>query len=169
VAGRGIKWEAVCNNSRDRLSQDGCLAWCRMHPPVLKVGPGLKSKRGSFLATRTGKGPPDWVAVHEGYSILGDDKDCKALSWYSVNVKAHQAKHFDAWEKNGGIACVLLRMGDRSRWVIPWSNLRPMWEQKKYISMDMLSEIAINWQYKCKGEPAYDWLTPLLEWSRAKA
>ena len=75
MSGRGIVWERVCNNSRERLRQDGMIAWCRMHPPVLKVGKGRASKRGSFLAVRTGKGPPDWVCVANGLSILGDDKE----------------------------------------------------------------------------------------------
>ena len=164
MAGRGIKWEKVCNNSRDRLRQDGELTWCRMHPPTLKVGAGLRSKRGSFLAIRTGKGPPDWVAMVNGISILGDDKDCKADSWYTQNIKKHQAKHFDEWEAQGGLSCILLRMGDKSRWVIPWSSLRDYYGDSKYIKMEVLKEIGFLWVHKCDGEPNYDWLTPLLEW-----
>ena len=166
MAGKGIVWERVCNNSRERLRQDGRLAWCRMHPPVLKVGKGLKSKRGSFLAVRTGKGPPDWGCVCRGLSILGDDKDCKnEKGWSTKNVKKHQAKHFDYWERNGGIACVLLRMHDKSRWVIPWQELRPFWEGGKSLSLKDVADIGQSWDYtNDKTQPNYDWLTPLLQW-----
>ena len=166
MAGKGIVWERVCANSRERLRQDGRLAWCRMHPPVLKIGKGIPSKRGSFLAVRTGKGPPDWVCLTGGLSILGDDKDCKnERGWASVNVKKHQAKHFDYWERNGGIACILLRLHDKSRWVIPWSLLRPFWAQNKLITPAIVEEIGHKWEYTDnKSQPNYDWLTPLLRW-----
>ena len=165
MAGRGILWEKVCANSRDRLRQDGDLAWLRMHPPVLKVGKGSRSKRGSFLAVRTGKGPPDWIGVSDGLTILGDDKDCKSARWSTRNVKDHQAKAFDQFEAHGGTSVVLLRMADRSRWVLPWTILRPLWVEKKSVTMGQLIEVgAFRWQIRSEDEPAYDWLTPLLKW-----
>tara|TARA_R100000458_G_C8274243_1_gene249166 strand:- start:2189 stop:2713 length:525 start_codon:yes stop_codon:yes gene_type:complete len=165
MPGRGIVWERVCNNSRDRLCQDGDLSWCRMNPPILKIGPGNSNKRGSFLAVRTGSGPPDWIALHNGLSIIGDDKDCKSKSWKTTNLKKHQAKAFDYHEKQGGLACVLLRMHDKSRWVLPWKILRPLWEKNATLNINKLKDIgAFNWQIKCANEPAYDWLTPLLDW-----
>ena len=167
MAGRGVVWERVCNNSRDRLTQDGDLSWCRMHPPVLKIGPGNPRKRGSFLAVRTGSGPPDWIAQHKGISIIGDDKDSKSERWSTRNVKPHQAKAFDLHELQGGIAVILLRMPDKSRWVIPWKILKPLWEKKGTLNLKLLSDIgAFNWVLKCENEPAYDWLTPLLEWKK---
>jgi len=165
MAGRGIVWERVCNNSRDRLAQDGDLSWNRMHPPVLKVGPGHPKKRGSFLAVRTGSGPPDWIAIHKGVSIIGDDKDSKGKYWSTRNLKNHQAIAFDQHESQGGIAVILLRMPDKSRWVVPWKLFRPIWEKKGTLSINDLLEIgAFQWAHKCEGEPAYDWLTPLLKW-----
>jgi len=167
MPGKGIVWERVCNNSRDRLSQDGDLSWCRMHPPVIKVGPGSSRKRGSFLAVRTGYGPPDWIALHNGLSIIGDDKDSKSLRWSTRNVKDHQAKAFDRHESQGGLAVILLRMPDKSRWAIPWKLLRPVWTEKKSLCMQKLVDLgAFQWVHKCQGEPAYDWLTPLLNWRK---
>ena len=155
----------MCNNSRDRLCQDGDLSWCRMHPPVLKIGPGVPRKRGSFLAVRTGHGPPDWIALHKGISILGDDKDCRKGSWASGNVKRHQAKAFDRHEAQGGIACILLRMPNKSRWVIPWEILKPLCQKNATLSLSRLGEIgALRWVMKDPNEPDYDWLNPLLEW-----
>ena len=162
MAGRGLVWEKVCANSRDRLCQDGDLAWLRMHPPVLRIGKGSRSKPGSFLGVRTGKGPPDWVGVSQGLAILGDDKDCKSERWSTNNVKAHQAKAFDAFEVHGGTSVVLLRMCDKSRWVLPWQMLRPLWSEKRSVTISQLVELgALKWQIKAEGEPAYDWLTPL--------
>jgi penicillin-binding protein-related factor A (putative recombinase) len=165
MAGKGIVWERVCTNSRERLRQDGRLAWCRMHPPVLKIGAGRRDKAGSFLAVRTGKGPPDWVAVCNGISILGDDKDCKTKTgWQLGNVKKHQAKDFDTWEEQGGIACILLRMPDKSRWVLPWQNIKTLWAGGKTIKLEQLCDIGFLWEYTVDSEPNYDWLTPLLRW-----
>ena len=165
MAGRGIGWERVCNNSRDKLQQDGLLHWMRMHPPVLKVGPGMKTRKGSFLAIRTGKGPPDWIAVHSGLSILGDDKDSRSKRWSTWNVKKHQAKAFDMHDANGGVSCVLLRTQDGTRWCIPWIMLKPFWENRATIGNDDLNEMgALLWQKKEEENPKYDWLTPLVEW-----
>tara|TARA_R100000657_G_C4575409_1_gene39537 strand:- start:90 stop:557 length:468 start_codon:yes stop_codon:yes gene_type:complete len=150
------------------MQQDGCIHWMRMSPPVLKVGPGMKTRKGSFLAVYVGKGPPDWIVLHAGLSILGDDKDSKKVRWSTGNVKKHQAQAFEKHEQNGGQACVLLRMHDRSRWVVPWEMLRPHWENRATLSVEDLVEMdAIQWRKKEPENPNYDWLTPLMEW-RAK-
>ena len=166
MAGKGITWERVCNNSREKLRQEGCLSWFRMHPPVLRVGPGRRNKRGSFLAVRTGFGPPDWVALTNAIALLGDDKNCKGSRWDPRNVKKHQAEAFDDFQSQGGIAVVLLRMDSKSRWVLPWSWLKPYWDTKKSITTELLENKinGLQWRFKSEGNPAYDWLTPLLEW-----
>lgn len=165
MAGRGVAWERVCNNSRNKLQQDGVIHWLRMHPPVLNIGPGNKGNKGSFLAVRTGKGPPDWIAIHKGLSILGDDKDSRQIRWSTWNVKKHQAEAFDKHEEQNGIACVLLRMQDRSRWCIPWVMLRPFWENRVTLGVEDLREMgALEWQKKEPENPNYDWLSPLLDW-----
>jgi penicillin-binding protein-related factor A (putative recombinase) len=169
MSGRGIQWEKVCNNSRDKLQQDGIIHWMRMHPPILKIGPGRKTNKGSFLAVRTGKGPPDWIVLADGMSILGDDKDSKGKRWSTWNVKKHQAVAFDRHEAQKGVSCVLLRMHDRSRWVIPWAMLRPFWEARATLGLDDLNEMgALQWVQKEPDNPNYDWLTPLLEWIDTK-
>ncbi len=164
MAGRGIVWERVCNNSRDRLRQDGRLAWLRMHPPVLKIGAGNVGRKGSFLAVRTGKGPPDWIAVADGVSILGDDKSSKSVRWQLSNIHKHQAKAFDDWEKHGGIACILLRHHDQSRWVIPWSVMRSDWESRTSYKISDVEQIGFSWEKPFDNEPNFDWLAPLLKW-----
>jgi penicillin-binding protein-related factor A (putative recombinase) len=168
MAGRGLGWEKVCKNSRDKLQQDGIIHWMRMSPPVLKVGPGMKTRKGSFLAVHVGKGPPDWIVLHNGLSILGDDKDSKKTRWSTGNVKKHQAQAFDLHEDNGGQSCILLRMHDRSRWCIPWVMLRPFWENRATIAVEDLQSMgAIQWQKKEPQHPNYDWLTPLVHWRDA--
>jgi len=169
MSGRGIQWERVCANSRDKLQQDGLIHWMRMHPPIIKIGPGRKANKGSFLAVRTGKGPPDWIVLADGVSILGDDKDSKSRRWSTWNVKKHQAKAFDRHEAQKGVSCVLLRMSDRSRWVIPWEVLRPLWEARATLVVDdLLAMGAMPWIKKEPDNPNYDWLTPLLEWAAEK-
>ena len=166
MSARGHGWERVCKNSRDRLAQDGDLCWFRFSPPVLKIGAGKTSKRGSFLAVYTGKAPPDWIALVDGLSVLGDDKESRSKSWSTRNLHKHQADAFESHQNQGGLSVVLLRMHDKSRWVVPWDLLRPYWVSKKYISLPDLAEMgAMIWQIKDPDEPApYDWLTPLLKW-----
>ena len=166
MAGRGMVWERVCNNSRDRLAQDGRLSWLPMHPPVLKIGAGAVGRRGSFLAVRTGKGPPDWVALSNEISILGDDKSSKSMRWQLSNVHKHQAASFDKWESQGGIACVLLRHHDNSRWVIPWKNMKDDWEARTSYKLEDLPLKGFVWEKPLDDEPNYDWLSPLLKWSK---
>jgi len=165
--GKGRAWEEVCDNSRDAMQQDGIAHWIRLYPPILKVGEGKKNRKGSFLAVYTGKGPPDWILLHNNLSILGDDKDCKKSPWGSYQLKKHQAEAFNKHEKQGGLACVLLRMPDRSRWIIPWKILKPLWATREKLDLQKLNEIgAFQWQKNPKfpKRPNYDWLTPLLDW-----
>ena len=84
--------------------------------------------------------------------------------WATANIKKHQAKHFDWWESHGGIACILLRMPDRSRWVIPWKNIKEHWESGIIVKPTFITSIGFKWQYSDDKEPNYDWLTPLLQW-----
>lgn len=172
--GQGRQWEEVCDNSRNVMQKNGLCHWFRLQPPVLKVGVGTRDQKGSFLAVYTGKGPPDWVMLTGGVSILGDDKDCKKAPWRSSQVKPHQANDFDLHERQGGIACVLLRMDDKSRWVIPWSRLKPLWKLKKSLCLYDIQQIGMPWaskearnkKTKKIEQIPYDWLTPLLEFAR---
>ena len=109
-------------------------------------------------------------------SILGDDKDCKKAPWGTYQVKKHQAQSFDTHERQGGVACVLLRMDDKSRWVIPWSRLKPLWRNREKLTINDLESIGFKWAEKeavnkktrKKEMIPYDWLTPLLEWEKER-
>tara|TARA_R110002167_G_scaffold28830_3_gene96453 strand:- start:1213 stop:1791 length:579 start_codon:yes stop_codon:yes gene_type:complete len=178
MAGKGKDWEAVCENSRAKMQQDNRIHWMPMHPPVINIGPGTKKRPGSFLAAWKGKGPPDWIALCSGISILGDDKDARKSPWRTKNIKPHQVDAFQLHVKNGGLACILLRMPDYSRWVLPWSDLRQIGSKG---SLEIVDGILVD---KKTGEPIglkwnekeainrktnktqmipFDWLTPLLE------
>jgi penicillin-binding protein-related factor A (putative recombinase) len=163
---KGLKWERVCENSRHRLAQNGDLCWFPFYPPTLKIGTGTKQRRGSFLAVYTGKAPPDWIALADGLSILGEDKDSRSERWSTRQIKPHQAAAFDAHENQGGLSVILLRHHDRSRWVIPWQCLKPLWVDKKTLTItDLQNAGFLQWQTRETDEPApYDWFVPLMKW-----
>lgn len=156
------EWEAICDTSRHAYQVLGRATWHRFPVPFQALG---KAEQGAaFRAMRVAKGAPDWVLITRGVAILGDDKDCRGSRWPLAGLKQHQAEAFARWQAQGGLCCVLLRLGTE-RWVLPWARLSGPWSAwragdagrgEASLSAEDCAKLGARWR-------GNDWLGPLLE------
>lgn len=93
-------------------------------PPPVKV---LSSPvRGVFRGCFESEGPPDYSAIIAGVPLVFDAKECHASRWPLSHLPAHQAEHFDAVERAGGRAAVVLSFPAQT-WLLPWTHSGEQW------------------------------------------
>lgn len=125
-ANRGDGFERVIADMHAIYERQG-RASCIRTPPNMKVlrpagKPGHPaSKPGQFVACYEGEGPPDWFVQAGGVSIVADVKDCAGDRWALDLLPKHQADRFDAHERQGGVAGIILRMRGVVWW-LPWGG-----------------------------------------------
>ena len=116
---------------------------------------------------RRTKGPPDYLAIGHGVSVLFDAKSCKADRWSLHLLKPHQAQALTAWERAGGRAGIYLRValdrplpgysgGSVDVWV-DWSNVEARWRT-------FYATGRADYLTRLDGEPVFgcDWTAAVL-------
>ena len=124
-ANRGKGWEALLEVYHARYEAQGRAVVIRT-PPPMRILHG--NKNGTFTAVYTADGPPDYVLLAGGRAVMAEAKQCHQERWSLGNLHAHQGKRLDQWEAQGGSGCVLLQhVASGTSWVLPWSQLGPVW------------------------------------------
>lgn len=124
---RGRAWEQLLELYHARYEARGQAVVLRT-PPPMRILRGLAG--GQFVAVYATEGPPDYVLLASGCAIAAEAKDCIAERWQLSKLHPHQARRLSAWQAQGGLGAVLLRHQPSStQWVLPWSQLAPVWER----------------------------------------
>ena len=132
MAGKGIYFERLIEDWGARYARDGHALVLRTPPPfrILRRKP-----KGSFVGVLAGEGPPDYtmlLKLHDGSAlpVLAEAKSNQSGPWALKQLHGHQAEQLQAWSELGGFSCVLLaHMPSLCGYVIPWTNLKPVWDR----------------------------------------
>jgi hypothetical protein len=144
-AGRGREWQDLLEALHTTYNRSGRAHVWTNPPPVKMLGQAqvlsYQATRGGRLVTVTGRafpavfdddGPPDFLVLAGGVSMLLDAKQCAADRWPLDKLEIHQAEAFDRHVRAGGWAAVLLRLEHRP-YLLPWlrreeeDDLRARW------------------------------------------
>lgn len=185
-ANRGRDLEEALAAQHEAYRLRGAARVRKLHPPVKQLGQhqlltyrsgnprtGPVRQSVAFPAVWEDEGPPDYLAVSGGVSMLLDAKDCAAARWPLSALEWHQADAFDDHVRHGHWAGVLLRM-ERRLFVLPWlrgpddDDLRGRWVARAAgeaargeASLTVADCLTIG--AACRG---YDWLPVALGFAR---
>lgn len=122
--GRGL--EAMLDYQHAVYAARG--AYCQRNPTPYRV---TGTARGGLLVVPERDAPPDYLVVAGGVAYLLDAKSSSTARWPLDNLQPHQSAAFGRWEEQGPafVAGVVLLLGDRSAWWLPWRALAPRWRQ----------------------------------------
>lgn len=87
--------------------------------------PGMRAVGNRFIPIA--EGPPDYTVIARGRVFVIEAKECHQARWKFSLLEDHQARAFEAAEKHGARALVLLRFTGDVAVAILWSDLREPW------------------------------------------
>ena len=121
---KGRAWENALRIWHDRYRAQRLAAVWRTPNEVIPMGG--PNARGVFPARFGGDGPPDFMGVRQGRSLMFDAKDTEGRAWSFSDLELHQAMDLEAHQVNGGLAFLVVRTSAGS-FVATWSRLGPRW------------------------------------------
>jgi penicillin-binding protein-related factor A (putative recombinase) len=119
-ANRGRPFEQLLGLQLERYRREGWL--------VIRQYPAVLLQDGGRTARVIGKAPPDWILYRNGLFLALDAKSYQGDRWPLSEVADHQAAWFDATERSGGVAGVVLVLAGVVWWV-GWDELGPRWRR----------------------------------------
>lgn len=119
---RGKLWEAQLDVMHAHYMKARQAFVVRCYPEMRQV---------SGHALQVGAGPPDYLVIAGGWTVLVEAKQCAIARWAFRLLPDHQAIQFDAGERQGAVGVVLLRFTKPAvTCLILWRELRDLWWAK---------------------------------------
>ena len=126
-ANRGKAWEQHLELFHARYEAHGEAVVIRTPPPMRII---RRATGGTFIACYEKEGPPDYVLLAGGVSVMAEAKECSSSRWALKKLHKHQADRMTQWCEQGGVGAVLLHhKPSGTYWTLLWSRLRPVWER----------------------------------------
>lgn len=118
-ANRGRAWEALLEVMHTHYQKTRRALVVRCYPEMRNVD-------GHWV--QIGAGPPDYVLLAGGLTVLIEAKQVAIARWAFSLLKDHQALQLDAAERQGAHGAVLLRFSTAGRTcLLLWRTLGPLW------------------------------------------
>jgi recombination protein U len=124
---RGDSWQLLLDTLHTRYNGSG-RASVIPTPAPMKILRAVKGKPGHFVCCFLPDAPPDYTAQADGFAFCFDAKDHAGDRWPLKDLPEHQARRFDAHQRQGGVAFVLLRLSG-TVYLLPWATLAERWHR----------------------------------------
>jgi len=113
---RGSALEEYINYSNEKYRESGLALIQKIPTPITPIDID-KASRHITLAYFEKKSTVDYIGVVQGIPVCFDAKECASTSFSLANVHEHQFKFMEEFEKQGGIAFLIIffKSLDKSR------------------------------------------------------
>lgn len=128
---RGSTLEDLINHTNERYREEGLALIQKIPTPITPIEID-KEKRHITLAYFDQKSTVDYIGAVQGIPVCFDAKECHADTFPLQNVHAHQVAFMRDFEKQGGIAFLVIYYTKRDEaYYLPFSRLEAFWERKE--------------------------------------
>lgn len=128
---RGSSLEELTNLSNDKY-RDKNLALIQKVPTPIKPIKIDQESRHITLAYFEQKSTVDYIGVVQGIPVCFDAKECGTDNFPLANVHPHQVDFMEKFEKQAGVAFLLIHYTARDVMVyLPFRHLKKFWERKE--------------------------------------
>jgi len=128
---RGSTLEAMVNMSIEKYREDGLAVIQKVPTPITPINID-KETRHITLAYFDMKSTVDYIGVVQGVPVCFDAKECKVDTFPLQNIHEHQYRFMRDFEKQEGIAFLILLFTSRNELVyLPFRELRHFWERSE--------------------------------------
>ena len=152
-AQQGQFLEEIINMTNEKYREQGLALVSKIPTPITPVEMQGEGNRIT-LAYFDRKSTVDYVGVVQGIPICFDAKEC-AIERFSIsnNLHEHQMEYMEDFEKQNGIAFLLMHFRHVDKYVyVPYKDLKRFWDRMKsggqknfkYSELDPKYEIQIR-------------------------
>lgn len=160
---RGSALEDLTNLSNDKYRDKG-LALIQKVPTPIKPIKIDQESRHITLAYFEQKSTVDYIGVVQGIPVCFDAKECATDSFPLANVHPHQVEFMDKFEKQAGVAFLLIHYTSRDvMYYLRFRELKKFWKRMEDggIKHFKFNELNSAYQLPENGPVPVHYLEPL--------
>ncbi len=162
---RGSTLEELVNLTNEKYRQNG-LALIQKVPTPIKPIQIDQESRHITLAYFEQKSTVDYIGAVQGIPVCFDAKECSTNTFPLQNVHEHQVKFMEEFEKQKGIAFLLIYFTKQNVfYYLPFRELKVFWDRAEAGGRKSFLYEELNPKYQMKaGNGAFiHYLEPLSE------
>lgn len=128
---RGSTLEDFINRTNERYREKGLALIQKVPTPITPVRMD-KEHRQITLAYFEQKSTVDYIGAVQGIPVCFDAKECRTDTFPLHNIHEHQVKFMEEFERQGGIAFLLLYFSEQNLlYYLPFLEMKEFWNRAK--------------------------------------
>lgn len=142
---RGSTFEEFINKTNEVYEENNLALIQKIPTPITPIEMDSKT-RHITLAYFDQKSTVDYVGAIQGIPVCFDAKECNKDTFPLQNIHEHQINFMERWEKQDGIAFILIFFSERDiYYYLRYKELRSFWDRmtdggRKSFTIDELNE-----------------------------
>ncbi len=126
---RGSTLEELVNRANDQYREKHLALIQKVPTPITPIKID-KETRHITLAYFDQKSTVDYIGAVQGYPVCFDAKECHTDNFPLQNIHEHQVKFMEEFEKQGGIAFILIMFSHRNEfYYLTYKAMRSFWDR----------------------------------------
>lgn len=126
---RGSTLEDLINRSNEQYLEKGLALIQKIPTPITPIRID-KENRHITLAYFEQKSTVDYIGAVQGIPVCFDAKECGGDTFALQNIHEHQVAFMEAFEKQGGVAFLILFYTARNEiFYLPYAHMRRFWDR----------------------------------------
>ena len=128
---RGSTLEELINRTNEKYQENGLALIQKIPTPITPIKID-KDERHITLAYFDQKSTVDYIGAVQGLPVCFDAKECAVDTFALANIHEHQVRFMEAFEKQGGVAFILIFYYHRNEfYYLPLAHLKYFWDRAK--------------------------------------
>lgn len=128
---RGSAFEEFINRTNEKYLESGLALIQKIPTPITPIKID-KENRHITLAYFDQQSTVDYIGAVQGIPVCFDAKECHTDTFPLANIHAHQIAFMENFEKQRGIAFILISYTKRDEfYYLPFSLLKKFWQRKE--------------------------------------
>ena len=158
---RGSTLEELINRTNEQYLEKGLALIQKVPTPITPIKID-KENRHITLAYFDQKSTVDYIGVVQGIPVCFDAKECMSDTFALQNIHEHQVKFMEQFEKQGGIAFLILFFCMRNElFYLPYRDMMKFWNRAKEGGRKSFRYVELDQDYYI--QPKNGLLVPYLE------
>ena len=126
---RGSTLEELVNRANEQYREKHLALIQKVPTPITPIKID-KETRHITLAYFDQKSTVDYIGAVQGYPVCFDAKECHTDNFPLQNIHEHQVKFMEEFEKQGGIAFILIMFSHRNEfYYLTYKAMRSFWDR----------------------------------------